>query len=77
MNNTKSNTRATMGNNQEINPNARLIAAAPEMYEALKFAMPYIAKMIADNVNTAIPPQQAYTLIEMALDKAEGKHARR
>lgn len=51
-----------------------LIAAAPDMYEALKFAMPYIAKMIADEVNTAIPPGQALKRMEQALSKAEGKY---
>ena len=52
---------------------ANLISAAPDMYEALKFVKPYIAKMIADNVNTAIPPQRAYDVIEIALAKAEGE----
>jgi hypothetical protein len=54
-------------------PNAHLLAAAPDMYETLKFALPYIAKMVADNVNTVVPPQRALDYINQALAKAEGK----
>lgn len=63
----------TSNNLNEMEANAHLIEAAPEMYQALKFAMPYIAKMVADNVNTAIPPKQALERVEKALAKAEGK----
>jgi hypothetical protein len=55
----------------ECKGNANLVAGCPDMYEALKFAMPYIAKMVADNINTAIPPQRALDLINQALSKGE------
>lgn len=70
MNNTKSNTRATMDNNQEINPNARLIAAAPEMYETLRLAEKWLS---GDISGTSIFELQQH--IHKALAKAEGKHA--
>jgi len=45
--------------------NAHLIAAAPEMYEALKNL---------ENDNGAIP-NKAWSLIQKAIEKAEGKEA--
>ena len=51
--------------------NAHLIAAAPDLLEVCKLARKYIAKMVADNVQTAVPPSVALEKIEQAITKAE------
>ena len=51
----------------ELAANARLIAAAPDMYEALKL----IAS--TDPVDAALDPQRAVRVAREALSKAEGK----
>ena len=44
-----------------------------ELVEALKLAAKYVAKMVADDVQTVVPPQIALDRIEAALAKVEGK----
>lgn len=44
-----------------------------EMLNALKLAAKYIAKMVADDVQTAVPPAHALRLIENVIEKAETK----
>jgi len=56
-------------NTEELEANARLIAAAPDMYEALKEALSVIRH---DGHETGVE-RDAYGLIEMAIAKAEGK----
>ena len=51
--------------------------AAPELVEALELAAKYVAKMVADDVQTALPPQVALNRIEQALAKAQGKEGER
>ena len=55
---------------REQEANARLIAAAPELLEACKLAAQYVAKMVADDVQTAMPPQIALDRIEQAITNA-------
>ncbi len=50
---------------------AQLIAAAPELLAACKLAVRYVAKMVADEVKTALPPEIALEHIENAIKKAE------
>ncbi len=57
------------------NPNARLIAAAPELLEALKLAREYVIKV--DGTMATIPPHRRLTRpdldkIEAAIAKATG-----
>ena len=61
--------------NGEAKANARLIAAAPELLAMCKLAAKYVAKMVADDVKTAMPPIIAFNRIEAAIAKAEGKEA--
>ena len=51
--------------------NAKLIAAAPELLAACKLAVRYVAKMVADGVNTALPAEIALKRIEKAIEQAE------
>ena len=53
--------------------NAALIAAAPDLLAALHLAAKYVAKMVADDVKTAIPPSNALRVIEHAIALAEGR----
>ena len=48
-----------------------LLKATPDLLEALKLSWKYVAKMVADDVQTAIPPQVALDKIEAAIAKAE------
>ncbi len=50
--------------------NAQLIASAPELLEACKLAAKYVAKMVADDIQTAMPPQTALDRIEQAITNA-------
>ena len=43
-----------------------------ELLEACKLAQKYVAKMVADDIQTAMPPQIALDRIEQAIVKAEG-----
>lgn len=54
----------------ETRANARLIAAAPDLLEACKLAAKYVSKMVADEVNTAMPPIIALNRIERAIKNA-------
>jgi len=64
----------TMINQPEVKANAKLIAAAPDMLHVLKeYAVPFIAKMVADNVQTAMPPENALRIVQSVITKAEGK----
>ena len=40
---------------------------------ACKLAVRYVAKMVADEVKTALPPEIALKQIEKAIEKAEDK----
>ena len=57
--------------------NARLIAAAPDMLEALELAIPWLAKHIADDQHLrSVMPQAAviaYKKAEAAIAKARGE----
>ena len=53
--------------------NARLIAAAPDLLAMCRLAAKYVAKMVADDVKTALPPIVALNRIEAAIKQAEGK----
>jgi len=55
----------TLGSSEEDRANANLIAAAPEMYEALRYTKEYKDK--GENTDTF------HSLIDTALAKAEGK----
>lgn len=54
----------------ERDANARLIAAAPDLLEACKLAAKYVAKMVADDIQTAVPPANALDRINKAIEKA-------
>jgi hypothetical protein len=54
--------------NGNAQANARLIAAAPEMYEALKAARLYVECCTEPNT----PAEEALALLDAALRKAEG-----
>lgn len=51
-----------------------LIHAAPDLLFACKIARAYVAKMVADNINTAIPPARALQIIQNAIEKAESQN---
>ena len=57
----------------EVLANAQLIAAAPDLLEVLKLARKYVAKMVADDIKTVVPPSIALEKIEQAIAKAQGK----
>jgi len=61
----------TEGNCKDSPGNAQLISAAPELLAACKLAVRYVAKMVADEVNTALPAEIALKRIEQAIKKAE------
>lgn len=62
---------------ETMQANAQFIVQAcnshDELLEACKLAQKYVAKMVADDVQTAMPPQVALNRIEQAINKAEGK----
>lgn len=61
-------------NGVEVDANAALIVAAPELpelLEVLKLTSPYLAKMVADNIETAVRPQVMLDKIRAAIAKAE------
>lgn len=64
---------AHIAQREEQYANAQLIAAAPELLAVCKLAQKYVAKMVADDVQTAVPPQIALNKIEQAIAKAEGE----
>ena len=59
----------------EQEANAEFIVRACNSYEALveacKLAAKYVSKMVADDVQTVIPPANALRVIERALKQAE------
>ena len=68
------------GDSDQRKANARLIAAAPEMYEALKKVMPYVkveqeAEHLTDGFGPKSnqPSDSILKQVEEALAKAEGK----
>jgi len=66
-----------MGNQKEwpveARANAVLIAAAPDMLEALKSVVPYLYKMKADGIQTAIPVNNMIMFAEAVIKKALGE----
>ena len=53
--------------------NARLIAAAPDLLAACELAAKYVSKMVADDVQTAMPPIIALNRIEAVINRAKGE----
>ena len=51
--------------------NAKLISSAPELLATCKLAVRYVAKMVADWINTALPCEIALKLLEKAIRDAE------
>lgn len=51
----------------------RACNAHEELLEALKLSRKYVAKMVADDVQTVLHPQVALDRLEQAIAKAEGK----
>jgi len=51
--------------------NARLIAAAPDMLDTLRLVRPYIAKMVADGVQTAQPPSLVLRKLDRILSEVD------
>ena len=56
----------------ECHANARLIAAAPDLLEALELAAQYVGKGMAENAyeGTALPAENALRTINAAIEKA-------
>ena len=52
--------------------NLNLIAAAPDLLEVCKLARKYVAKMVADDIKTVVPPSIALKRIKQAIEKAGG-----
>ena len=67
-----SHTIATVKND---GPDARLIAAAPDMYKALLVSERYVAKMVADKIECAMPCSHALKIIRHALARAGGEES--
>ena len=59
------------GSEKERDEHGQLAAAAPELLAACKLAVRYIAKMVADEVKTALPPEIALKRVEAAIRNAE------
>lgn len=53
--------------------NGHLLAAAPELYEALKAALPYLRRMDAEGMQCALPVSNVIRAAEGVLRIAEGK----
>ena len=61
----------------ELNPDhikkaddIKLIAAAPELLEALKTALPYLIKAEIDGMNTAVPVKNVVKYVDKVIKKA-------
>ena len=68
--------------NREDSPvdeaNARLIAAAPALLEALELASKYLGKAVADGLmgGTAVPVERAFEITKAVIAQARGEPAR-
>lgn len=62
-----------MGNLGEREANANLIAAAPELLEALKYAREEIALRVVEDGGTKYSIQKACAKLDAAIAKAEGR----
>ena len=70
--------RLVEGKPEEVNANAHLIAAAPDMYEALKIVLPWAKEWIRYLRNTVGQGQgqnadEQFVIADKALAKAEGR----
>ena len=55
---------------EEGNEVAHKLDTYNDLLEACKIARKYVAKMVADEVNTVVPPSHALKIIDQAIERA-------